>query len=451
VGDIAEATGQGDPEAAIRAFDEHGQELYDYCQSQLGDVADAAEVVEATFVAAAAKASLVPSPERLRAWLFAVARCASHQQLQAQVKPAYMDDLTEMWDWEELADGSSWQADLLSSAWKALAAMNPAEREIVLLNLRHRLDTGDLADILGVTPSRARTLVQSSRAQFEAAEDLLLAACPEQAWTCDAAAAHLSGMNGDLSRISPRWMKGHAGRCPVCAKRRRRSPDPAVLLALLPSAPMPANERERLLWLLSDDSADTIDYRAEVVRRVEPFGGNGFPGVAAPEVSRRRGSSYVLAACAAAVALAVLGAGAVLVDDHTSNQNTPSSSATAPASSGSASSGTHSADDRKSSKHSVVAGASPGANNLVSSPQASTSPKPTTSKSSSPKPTTSKSSSPKPTTPAPTTPAPTTPVPTTPVPTTPVPTTPASGSGDAKSSPNSSDMSLIFDELFGGL
>ena len=439
MGDIAEPTAQGDLEAATRAFDEHGQELYDYCQSQLGEVADAAEVLEATFVVAAAKASLLPSPERLRAWLFAVARCACHQQLQAGVKPAYLDDLTEMWDWEELADGSAWQADLLSSAWKALAAMNPAEREIVELNLRHRLDTGELADILGVTYSRARTLVQSSRAQFEASEDLLLAACPEQAWTCDAAAAHLNSMNGDLSKISPRWMKGHAGRCLICAKRRRRIPDPAVLLALLPSSAMPGNERERLLWLLSDDSSDTADYRAEVARRVEPFGDNGFPGMAAPPVNRRRrSSSYVLAAGAAAVALAVLGAGAVLVDDHTSNQNAPSSSASTPASSGpTASASPHSAGDRKSSKKSVVAGASPGANNnVVPSPQPSNaSPKPSASKKPTPKPTTSKPSSPKPTA-------------------TPTPAPSSSSSPSPSPSPTASsggDASLIFDELFGGL
>jgi RNA polymerase sigma factor (sigma-70 family) len=448
VGDIAEASGQGDIDAATTAFDEHGQELYDYCQSQLAEVADAAEVVEATFVIAAARASLLPNPERLRAWLFAVARCACHQQLQADVKPAYLDDTTGMWDWEQLADGSAWQADLLSSAWKALAAMDPAAREIVELNLRHRLDTGELADILGVPYSRAHSLVQTSRAQFEAAEDLLLAACPEQAWTCDAAAAHLNSLNGDLSKISPRWMKGHAGRCPVCAKRRRRSPDPAVILALLPSATMPGNERERLVWLLSDDSSDTADYRAAIIRRVEPFGNNGFPGTAAPQVNRpRRRSSYVLAAAAAAVAIALLGAGAVLADDHTSSQNGPSSSASTPASSGSTTPGaTHSAGDRKSSKKSVVTGASPGANNgVLPSPQSSKSgsPKPTTSKSASPKPTTSKSSSPPPTTPPPTTPPPTTPPPTA----TPTPT----ASGDAKSSANSSDVSLIFDELFGGL
>lgn len=449
MGDIADASAQGDLEAVTRAFDEHGQELFDYCQSQLGEVTDAAEVLEATFVVAAAKASVLPNRERLRAWLFAVARCACHQQLQAGVKPAYLEDLTANWDWEQLADGSAWQADLLSSAWKALAGMNPAEREIVELNLRHRVDTEELADILGVPRSRARTLVQSSCAQFEASEDLLLAACPEQAWTCDTAAGHLDSLNGDLAKISPRWMKRHAAHCPVCAKRRRRSPDPAVLIALLPSASMPTNERERLLWLLSDDSSDTADYRAEVAGRVEPFGGNGFPGNAAPQPNRSRRSSYALAACAAAVALAVLGAGAVLVDDHTSNQNAPSSSAASPASSGSTSpNSTHSAGDRKSSKHSVVAGASPGANNVVlPSPQSSKSgsPKPSASKSATPKPTTSKSSTPKPTT------TPTTPAPTTPAPTATATPSPTASSGDAKSSASSSDASLFFGALFSGL
>lgn len=454
MGDIAEAIARGDLEAVGAAFDLHGQELYDYCQSQLGEAADAAEVVEATFVVAAAKASLLPNPTRLRAWLFAIARHACHQQLQAGVEPAYLDDMTSAWDWEPLGDGSPWQADLLSTAWRAIAAMNPAEREVVLLNVRHGLDDEELADILGMTRSRVRSLVRSSCTQFEAAEDLLLAACSGQPWTCETAAGHLNSMEGDLSEVSPRWMKGHAAHCPICAKRGRRNPGPAVLIPLLPSAALPANERERLLWLLSDDSADTAEYRAEVAERVEPFGSNGFPGTAATQASRRRGS-YALAACAAVVAVALLGAGAVLVDDHTSSGNGSSPAAAAPASTRSAKSdGSHSSADRKSSNKPAVASPNAANNNGAdaSSPSpgsasSSPKPKPSTSKSSSPKPSPSKSSSPKPT-PSPSTSPSSSPSPS------PSPSASASANPAASADPSPGsvdDAVLSFGALFGGL
>src|ERR1700683_369038 len=112
---IATAMAQGDLEAVGAAFDRHGQELYDYCQSQLGDISDAAEIVEVTFVTAAAKASLLRNTARLRAWLFAIARRGCDQRLQAGAKPAYLDEISDR-DWDRLG-GTAWRSDLLSTAW----------------------------------------------------------------------------------------------------------------------------------------------------------------------------------------------------------------------------------------------------------------------------------------------------------------------------------------------
>ena len=49
-------------------------ELFGYCQSLLRDPNDAADAVQDTFVIAASKLGGLRDPERLRAWLFAVAR-----------------------------------------------------------------------------------------------------------------------------------------------------------------------------------------------------------------------------------------------------------------------------------------------------------------------------------------------------------------------------------------
>jgi DNA-directed RNA polymerase specialized sigma24 family protein len=310
------AIAQGDLEAVGKAFDRHGQDLFDYCQSQLDDVADAAQVVEATFVIAAAKASLLQKPARLRAWLFAIARCGCQQRLEAGANPAYLDEMADYWDWDRLG-GSAWHSDLLSTAWAALAQMNPRDREVAQLSLRHGLDAAELSDVLGVPRSQARALVQSSCDQFEASADLLLASCSGRSWYCETAAAYLNSLNSDLTRISPRWMRRHAPSCGICAKWGRLS---AVITARLPTAALPADERQRLLRLLSESSADVEGYRAEVILRLGPFDADGYPRRrSGPPAGRWRGS-HLIGAGAAVLTLALLGAGAALVADHFATQ-----------------------------------------------------------------------------------------------------------------------------------
>jgi DNA-directed RNA polymerase specialized sigma24 family protein len=282
---IATAIAQGDLGAVGAAFDRHAQELYAYCQSQLGDVADATDVVEATFVIAAAKASLLHNTARLRAWLFAIARCGCQLRLRAGAKPAYFGEISD-WDWD-LLGGSAWRSDLLATAWAALAEMNPRRREVAELSIRHRLDTAELTDVLGVPREQARTLAQSSGGQFEASWELLLAACRGRSWYCDTAAGYLSGLNGDLTLVVPEWMREHTPRCEVCTKRERLNPGSAVVLGLMPAASLAADERERLLWVLSERSAEVEAYCAEVIEWIGPFGPNGYPGQAGPRARPR--------------------------------------------------------------------------------------------------------------------------------------------------------------------
>jgi RNA polymerase sigma factor (sigma-70 family) len=415
-GPLATAIAQGDVGAVGAAFDRHGQDLYDYCQSQLGDVADAAEVVEATFVIAAAKASLLHNTARLRAWLFAIARCGCEQRLRAGAKPAYLDEIADS-DWDRLG-GTAWRSDLLSTAWAALAEMSPRDSEVAELSIRHGLDTAELADILGVPRDQARTLAQSSGDRFEASWDLLLAGRRGRSWYCETAAGYLSSLNGDLSRVAPQWMKEHTPRCAVCTKRERLNPGSAVVLGLLPAATLAADERKRLLWLLSGSSADVQAYRAEVILRLGPFGADGYPGRAGARAVRPR-LTYVAAAGAATLAVALLGAGAFLVDEHfdaqsglqpTAGTHGPSPVSTQPpktdASADTPTPGKHSSSTRPAAPAATTSSASPQQGNpSASSPSPSprpSSPRPAPSHSSSSPPPASPSPSPEPTTPSPT-------------------------------------------------
>src|ERR1700760_4496192 len=72
--EVVAAIAAGAPAGLAAAYDRYAGDLYGYCQSLLRDPNDAADAVQDTFVIAASKLAGLRDRERLRAWLFAVAR-----------------------------------------------------------------------------------------------------------------------------------------------------------------------------------------------------------------------------------------------------------------------------------------------------------------------------------------------------------------------------------------
>ena len=84
--DIVAAIIAGDPAGLSAAFDQLRGGLFGYCQLLLTEPADAADAVQDTFVIAAAKAGALRDPDRLRPWLYAVARNECRRRLRAAAR-----------------------------------------------------------------------------------------------------------------------------------------------------------------------------------------------------------------------------------------------------------------------------------------------------------------------------------------------------------------------------
>ncbi len=175
------------------------------------------------------------------------------------------------------------------------------------LNLRHELDSADLADALGVPRNHAHALASRARGQFEISLGALLVARSGRA-TCPDLDDLLAGWDGRLTVLLRKRLNRHIEHCDGCGERKRRELRPAMLLGLLPVVALPNSLRHQVLGLVADDTPRGAAYRAHVTRRSEPFGPNGFPvpidPPAPPRVPRRYG---LLAGAAAAAAFAVLG------------------------------------------------------------------------------------------------------------------------------------------------
>ena len=73
-GEVVASIVAGDPAGLAEAYDRYADALFGYCRSLLREPADAADVVHDTFVIAAVSLRQLRDPQRLRPWLYAVAR-----------------------------------------------------------------------------------------------------------------------------------------------------------------------------------------------------------------------------------------------------------------------------------------------------------------------------------------------------------------------------------------
>ena len=339
--EIVAAIVAGQPGGLAAVYDRYAQPLHAYCCTMLGEPSDAADAVQDTFVIAAAKLGGLRDPNRLRPWLYAVARNECHRRLRGRAAAAPLDDADEMADDVPEVGAAAERAELRQLVRSALAGLNPGEREIIELNLRHELDGAELAAALGVPRNQAHALASRARTQFETALGALLVARTGQE-ACPYLATILDGWDGELTVLLRKRINRHIENCDICDERKRRELSPAALLSLLPVALLPIGLRRELFRLVADRSPVAAEHRDLVVQRAGPMGPDGFPVPAGglPPV-RRTFSRTALLTGAAAVAVLVLGGGAVFAADLLQHNGGPGPAALAatPAGGGSPSSG----------------------------------------------------------------------------------------------------------------
>jgi RNA polymerase sigma factor (sigma-70 family) len=296
------------------AYDQYAPALHAYCRSLLAEPADAADAVQDTFIIASAKLGGLRDPDRLRPWLYAVARNECRRRLRARASSAPLDEAGEMTDENVDVGAGAERAELRVLVGAALAGLNPGEREIIELNLRHDLDGADLADALGVPRNQAHALASRARTQFETSLGALLVARSGRE-DCPDLDAILAGWDGQLTVLLRKRINRHIERCDVCGDRRRRQLSPAMLLSMLPVVMLPAGLRDQLFRLVADVGPAGSAYRARVIRRAEPFGGSGFPKPLDPPHPVGRLKVYAVAGVAAVVLFAAIGGGVVFAAD----------------------------------------------------------------------------------------------------------------------------------------
>jgi len=305
--EVVAAIVAGDPAGLAEAYDRYATPLYRFCRTMLREPADAADAVQDTFVIAAPRLSGLRDPERLRSWLYAVARNECHRKLRSGSQQAPIDAVPDLTD--EAADVAARveEADLRALVRDALAGVGPAEREILELQLRQGLSASEVAGVLGVSRNHAHALLSRARDQLETSLAALLVARTGRQ-DCPDLDAMLQDWDGRLTVLLRKRVNRHVERCLVCAGRRRREVTPAMLLGIAPVAALPL-AAGALPAGLRDHVLQAASGHSPMAQTAYAFGRDGFPRPlhphAAPWWHPRPAHLGAVAGTAAAVAAGI--------------------------------------------------------------------------------------------------------------------------------------------------
>ncbi|MBB5163718.1 RNA polymerase sigma factor [Mycobacterium sp. AZCC_0083] len=248
--ELACAAAAGDRGAFAEIYDRYADRLHDFCIGMVRDRDAAADCVQDVFCTAATQLARLREPDKLRPWLYAIARNEALRHLRARRREQLLEEVPEMASTEAGPDTLAARTELADLIDQAAGGLGDRDRAVLELAYRHGLDGPELADALEVSPGTANRMVSRLRHTIEHSLGALLVA--RQARTdptgCPELGAILAGWDGRFSVLMRKRVVRHIESCPICDQERRKLVNPVALLGAAPVfIPAPTWLRERTL------------------------------------------------------------------------------------------------------------------------------------------------------------------------------------------------------------
>ncbi len=247
--ELARASAAGDRMAFAGIYDRYADRLHDFCAGMLGDRDGAADCVQDAFCIAATRLPQLRDPDKLRPWLYSIARNEALRRIRERRRETPSADLPDTASGEAGPDTLAARIELADLIADAAGGLSDRDRSVLELAFRHGLNGPDLAEALGVSPSNANTIVHRLRETIERSLGaLLVSRRVRNTGGCQELAAILDGWDGHFNVLMRKRISRHIESCHICDEERRRLVTPAALLGAAPVfIPAPEWLRERTL------------------------------------------------------------------------------------------------------------------------------------------------------------------------------------------------------------
>jgi RNA polymerase sigma-70 factor (ECF subfamily) len=155
------------PEQFERFYSESRGRIYNLAARVVGDPDDAADITQEVFLRAFAHPPDARGQQDPGPWLYRVAMnvCYDHLRRRSARATTPLDDAGEI---AAVGDGFA-ESEMTQAVEAALGSLNVRYRTALVLKDLHGLETGEVAEAMGVSPATARVLLHRSRSAFRSA------------------------------------------------------------------------------------------------------------------------------------------------------------------------------------------------------------------------------------------------------------------------------------------
>jgi len=249
-GELADAAAAGDRVAFAAIYDRYADRLHDFCIGMVRDRDAAADCVQEVFCTVADRLSQLNDADKLRPWLYAIARNEALRHIRQRGRERAFDQVPETVSGEPGPDILAARTELADLIAEAAGGLSDRDRSVLELSYRHGLDGPEVAEALGVSHASAKKMTQRLRETIERSLGALLVSRRVQNNTfgCAELAEILDGWDGKFSVLWRKRIARHIEACRTCDQERRRLVNPVALLGAAPVfIPAPDWLRDRTL------------------------------------------------------------------------------------------------------------------------------------------------------------------------------------------------------------
>lgn len=228
--DLARAAATGDRAALASIYNRYAAPLHAYCVGMLRDRHAASDCVQEVFCIATTELPKLRDADRLRPWLYAIARRRALRALSERRREAACDELPD-----DVATGPgpftlTAQNELRELIAQAAGGLSERDRHVLDLAYRHGVTGTELAQALGISYDSTKKLLQRLRDTIERSLGALLVARRAPRNGCPRLAADLSGWDEQFTVLMRKRIARHIESCPTCDEYRRSALNAVAML-----------------------------------------------------------------------------------------------------------------------------------------------------------------------------------------------------------------------------
>jgi RNA polymerase sigma factor (sigma-70 family) len=306
---LVELAKAGDQHAFAELYNRYFDSVYDFVARMMRNRDEAADIAQDTFLKAMNALGGLQKGASFKSWIFTIARNTALNRLEkaSRTRPLTFEDSDgeevgfdavdpdRFSDPEEAAEAGA----IASLVWEAAAGLDPRQLTLLDLHLRQGLDSGEIADVLGVTKNNGYVMLNRLKKAVEEAIGAFIMFKTGRQY-CASLDAVLS--KADIQGMSPGTRKlvdRHVAQCSECEERRKKLA-PLAAFAAFGAIGAPAGVKAHILEGLMQE------WPGPAVMASAAGGASGGPGAGAAAGGGAGGRGFLKVGSGLAALAAVL-------------------------------------------------------------------------------------------------------------------------------------------------